>query len=151
MNGEDTMSEDRPSAPEERLKDLRFKQALKAMPREQADYVMEMLAGVQAEHQLTLDLCKKAQGALKMHSDELIRLRDERPKLVAELHVLRKEKDPTFVARQVSKAIVEATDRLERELRAARAQIADHERTIAELQSSKRKLREALERAREGR
>lgn len=135
----------------EQAKELRFKLALRAMPLDAAQYVMEMLAGVQREHRVTIELCDRATLALKAADAELNRLRDERPALVAELQALRTVHDPSYVGRQVAAAVTNASSRLEHELRAARAQIAEQQQTIAQLTAAKRKLRDALERTKEPR
>lgn len=93
---------------------------------------------------------KHAKAEIKSSRDLLERVEAEVRDKTAALRALQDERDPRAVEDRVAAAVNAATTRLERELADARATIASMRSEADELRASKRKLREALERAKDG-
>jgi chromosome segregation ATPase len=104
----------------------------------------DLLRTAQSEIRTTRDLLGTAQRSLEAAQREI----DAK---TTDLRRLRDERDPEFIARKVAEAVASATEALEEDVKNYRARLAAAESESAELRASKRKLREALERAKEQR
>lgn len=82
---------------------------------------------------------------------ELKRIQVDNEAKTAELRALQRERDPERLERLIAERVAAATADLEAKLAVSKGIAADLNRTIDELRASKRKLREALDRAKEGR
>lgn len=106
---------------------------------ELADMLREsvaLLKQARAENKTSRDLIARIEVEVRDKTEALRRLQDER--------------DPAIVERKVADAVARATDGLEEDVKNYRGRLAAAEREIEELRASKRKLREALERAKDG-
>lgn len=117
-----------------------------------ADCELEPVAGeferIRAEQRELHGQVVEARREIKTVTDENRRLTTEIEAKTRELRRLQDERDPDRVERLVAARVAAATASLEEQLTAARRESAGKDSTITELQGAKRRLREALDRAR---
>jgi len=124
---------------------------------------MGFLAGAEAEGVLRglremRDAARSAKAALEDAERLILSLRDQLTKADAELAektAALRQTDPKVTQRRLESAVAEAraaeVERCSNELMNLRAEVARQRSEITDLRLSKKKLREALERAKEGR
>lgn len=93
---------------------------------------------------------KSIKNAIASVERDLTKLQDECDLKTEELRKLQRERDPERQKQTISAAVLVATETSDKLLKDLTANLADRDREIVELRASKRKLKEANERLKNG-